>query len=80
MLESYPIHLLKPKAADVLLNLEYLYPDCFTTIFCVNPKGKSYFVGATPERLARFTPTQVQTESLAGSTNAGQNITRRMMT
>ena len=62
-------HLLKPKAADVISNLEQLYPDCF--IFCVNPKGKSYFVGATPERLARFTPTQVQTESLAGSTKRG---------
>ncbi|MBK98932.1 MAG: isochorismate synthase [Balneola sp.] len=63
-------HLLKPKAADVISNLEQLYPDCF--VFCVNPEGKSYFIGATPERLARFTPTQVQTESLAGSTKRGK--------
>ena len=66
---------LKPKAADILLNLEYQYPDCF--VFCVNPRGNTYFVGATPERLARFTPTQVETESLAGSTMRGENIRRR---
>lgn len=63
---------LKPKAADILLNLEYQYPDCF--VFCVNPRGNSYFVGATPERLARFTPTQVETESLAGSTMRGKTF------
>lgn len=60
----------KPKVADILSNLELQYPDCF--VFCVNPKGGSYFIGATPERLARFTPTQVETESLAGSTMRGK--------
>jgi menaquinone-specific isochorismate synthase len=60
----------KPKAADVISNLEQQYPDCF--VFCVNPKGDSYFIGATPERLARFTPTQVETESLAGSSMRGK--------
>ncbi len=60
----------KPKAADIISNLEQQYPDCF--VFCVNPKGGSYFIGATPERLARFTPTQVETESLAGSSMRGK--------
>ncbi len=67
--QSFPI---MPEAKDVISNLERQYPDCF--IFCINPKGKSYFVGATPERLARFTPTQVVTESLAGSTMRGKTF------
>ena len=40
-------HLLQPKAAVVISNLEQYLSRLF--IFCNrNPKGKSYFVGATP--------------------------------
>lgn len=61
----------QPDAHAIVEELLLAYPDCY--VFAFNPKGSSYFVGATPERLARFTPTQVETESLAGSTMRGRN-------
>lgn len=61
----------QPPISAIVDDLIEKYPDCY--IFAFNPKGKSFFTGATPERLARFTPTQVQTESLAGSTTRGKD-------
>lgn len=61
----------QPSVSAIVTDLIAKYPDCY--VFAFNPKGNSYFTGATPERLARFTPTQVQTESLAGSTTRGKD-------
>ena len=61
----------QPPVSAIVDDLIEKYPDCY--VFAFNPKGESFFTGATPERLARFTPTQVQTESLAGSTTRGKD-------
>ncbi len=61
----------QPLASTIVSDLVEKYPDCY--VFAFNPKGNSFFTGATPERLARFTPTQVETESLAGSTIRGRD-------
>jgi menaquinone-specific isochorismate synthase len=60
------------------LNLDYAinhfeqkYPACYLFIF---HKGKSSFIGATPERLAQFQDGKIKIEALAGSAPRGENL------
>lgn len=46
------------------------YPDCYTFVF---HSGKSFFFGATPERLAKFQDNKIELEALAGSAPRGSN-------
>lgn len=56
----------------VLNNLIKDYPEC--TLF-VYHSGKSSFIGASPETLARFNDNKMQIEILAGSADRGSNKT-----
>ncbi len=58
------------------LNLDYVinhfnekYPECYIFIF---HRGKSSFLGATPERLAKFGSGTMKIEALAGSASRGK--------
>ena len=55
--------------ATLIRQLENDYPDCYTFVF---HSRESFFFGATPERLARFSNEQVYTDALAGSAPRGK--------
>jgi len=48
------------------------YPDCYTFIF---HSGKSFFFGASPEKLAKFENNKIELEALAGSAPRGSSET-----
>lgn len=50
--------------------LENDYPDCYTFVF---HSGDSFFFGASPERLAKFSNGRVYTNAIAGSAPRGKN-------
>jgi isochorismate synthase len=54
----------------VLARLRSAYPNCFT--FLVDPGGGRAFLGATPERLARFEGRSVRLGALAGTAPRGE--------
>jgi len=54
----------------VLRRLREAYPNCFN--FMADPGGGAVFVGATPERLARFEPGRVRLGALAGTAPRGE--------
>ncbi|MBI4081131.1 MAG: isochorismate synthase [Candidatus Lambdaproteobacteria bacterium] len=54
----------------VLARLRGAYPNCFT--FLVDPGGGRAFLGATPERLARFEGRSVRLGALAGTAPRGE--------
>ncbi|HEY8394285.1 MAG TPA: isochorismate synthase [Thermaerobacter sp.] len=60
-------------AGDVLRRLRAGYPDCF--LFCI-PGGDAFFLGATPERLARVRAGSLETAAVAGSTRRGETEER----
>ncbi|GAC1564699.1 MAG: isochorismate synthase [Ktedonobacteraceae bacterium] len=54
----------------ILLRLRESYPAAY--VFAVQ-RGERFFVGATPERLARVRDGQIQTMALAGTARRGEN-------
>ena len=60
----------EPEIEILISQLKHLYPRCY--IFAIN-HNKSFFFGATPEKLARFIDGRIETEALAGSASRGIN-------
>jgi isochorismate synthase len=67
----------------ILKRLRKAYPDCFSFLF--NPGKGQVFLGATPERLARFDDREVHLGALAGTMPRGatptedEALARRML-
>lgn len=57
----------------VLNRLRHEYPSCYT--FMMRPKGRTAFVGSTPERLLSVRSSYILTEGLAGSISRGKSAT-----
>ena len=59
-----------PSPLPILAQLRSAYPDCFT--FMIDPGSGQSFLGASPERLARFRKGEVNLGALASSAPRGE--------
>jgi len=58
----------KPRISTLLDELSNKYPKCYTFAF---KKGESVFIGASPEKLAKFSNGWIEIDALAGSAPRG---------
>ncbi len=59
----------KPSISILLNELSIKYPKCYTYAF---KKGESIFIGASPEKLAKFSNGWIEIDALAGSAPRGK--------
>ncbi len=58
----------KPQVSNLVQNLSEKYPKCYTFAY---KKGESVFIGASPEKLAKFSKGWIEIDALAGSAPRG---------
>lgn len=58
-----------PNISDLLIDLRKKYPNCYVYLF---RRGKSNFIGASPEKLARVSNNWIEVDALAGSAPRGK--------
>ncbi|MEE8433841.1 MAG: isochorismate synthase [bacterium] len=59
----------RPSPYPILAGLRTNYPDCYTFLF--DPGGGKVFLGASPERMARFGGGKIELTALAGTVPRG---------